>query len=64
MPMDKCPKCGSTDIDVNGHLMGRLRVNYMKDLKGIKFGFVRGQAIKAFSCNNCGYIEFYRELKK
>ena len=54
MDMDKCPKCGSSDIDNKGFMMGGDRVYY----------YPGTNRIIAPSCNNCGYMELYKEIKK
>ncbi len=53
MVMGKCPKCGSLDIDCKGFLMGADRIYYSGSNR-----------IIACSCNNCGYIELFKEIKK
>ena len=60
MVMNKCPKCGSIEID-KGELV---RTGGPKGSLGYwshtKKGFLpRGGAIESYVCLNCGYLEIY-----
>jgi len=59
--MTVCPKCGSSNIDNTGHMTGRGRVIYYPGSAKV---LARGNQIIACSCNDCGYIELYKEIKK
>ncbi|MCP4581231.1 MAG: hypothetical protein GY839_06405 [candidate division Zixibacteria bacterium] len=54
MAMEKCPKCGSTDID-NGRMIGIDSIFY----KSSKHLFILKENCLSYACLTCGYIESY-----
>jgi len=60
--MNKCPKCGSNNID-EGKLAGggSLYLEYLS--KKSKLLNKKGCSTKAYICLRCGYIELYADEK-
>ena len=54
--MDKCPKCGSVDID-NGKLVAGQGFTYKSDNIGILKSSIN--IVRADVCLTCGYLETY-----
>ena len=54
MAMEKCPKCGCTDID-KGRMIGLDSVFYKSD----KHLFVLKNNYVSYVCLDCGYVESY-----
>lgn len=46
----KCPKCGASDFKKKSAKLPDAAVGWFNSL-----------IVTAYICNNCGYIEFYRE---
>ncbi len=61
MVMDKCPKCGSTEIS-KGAVAGARILYKSSDTKKDFFGGANW--FTPFACKNCGYVEFYVDASK
>jgi len=60
--MQKCPKCGSTDI-VDGKLLpalvGTLERPYLTFFPEGKNFLKKGAYVISYACRSCGYLETY-----
>jgi len=57
----KCPKCGG-EMAPSEALVGYGVWGFR--LKKLETGDMIGDKIYALYCRNCGYIEFYKEMKE
>jgi predicted nucleic-acid-binding Zn-ribbon protein len=58
--MNKCPKCGSTDIDKGELVRSGKAKGSLGYWSHTKKGFLpRGGAFESYVCLNCGYLELY-----
>jgi ribosomal protein S27AE len=53
----KCPKCG-------GEMAEGALSSYPDRFRLLNPGDWHGDIIQVFYCKNCGYIEFYKEIKE
>ena len=53
----KCPKC-------NGKMRKGLRLVSYTELTLAEEGEYMGDRITVYCCENCGYVEFYKEMKR
>jgi predicted nucleic-acid-binding Zn-ribbon protein len=58
--VEKCPKCGG-DMVRGDRLVAHTRV--LASVSLAKRGDILGDSIIPYYCENCGYIEFYKEIK-
>jgi predicted nucleic-acid-binding Zn-ribbon protein len=56
----RCPKCGGEMTEGSTETLGR---NFACTRSEPKPGEVNVR-VQSFHCGNCGYMEFYRELKQ
>jgi predicted nucleic-acid-binding Zn-ribbon protein len=55
--VEKCPKC-------DGEMAKGTLNSYPHSFRLLKSGDWRGDIIQAFYCEDCGYLEFYKETKE
>lgn len=63
--MEKCIKCGSTEIDKGKTVCNTWFPRYISQKQKFGFGtFGQLEEIEAYLCLQCGYMEFYTNPEK